>query len=177
VSGLTVIPLHVLLSGDGVSVHTVDNLLALPISLFPLSKLQQVFRLDLEQAAFDGGGATQPPQQARQSEHEFSLDRRLRVIVGGHDQFEGRIVIGIFQRVDHGFCGQAMTKRILPRLSFALFGEGTRAQTRGWPRFEITSSSGLRATNWLRFVILTPISDGAGSAAKMTSIERCADRG
>jgi hypothetical protein len=64
-----------------------------------------MFRLDLEQAALDGGGATQPPQQARQSEHEFPLDSRLCIIVGGHGHFEGRIVLGIFQRVDHGFGG------------------------------------------------------------------------
>jgi len=48
-------------SREGVSVHAVDNLLALLTNLFPLSKLQQVFRLDLEQAALDGGGAAQPP--------------------------------------------------------------------------------------------------------------------
>jgi hypothetical protein len=46
---------------EGVSIHAVDNLLALLMSLSPLSKLQQVFRLDLEQAALDGRGATQPP--------------------------------------------------------------------------------------------------------------------
>jgi hypothetical protein len=39
-------------------------------------------------------------------------------------------VLGIFQRVDRGFCRQAMTKRILPRLSFAFCGHGTHAQTR-----------------------------------------------
>jgi hypothetical protein len=75
-----VILMHVLFRREGVSVHAVDDLLALLVSLSPLSKLQQMFRLDLEQAALDGGGPTQPPQQARQPEHEFSLDRRLRVI-------------------------------------------------------------------------------------------------
>jgi hypothetical protein len=39
-----------------------------------LAKLQQVLRLDLEQAALDGGGATQPPQQARQSQNQFPFD-------------------------------------------------------------------------------------------------------
>jgi hypothetical protein len=38
------------------------------------------------------------------------------------------------------------------------------------------SSSGLRATNWLRFVILTPVSDG-GPVAKMTPVELCVDSG
>ena len=31
------------------------------MGLSTLAKLKQVFRLDLEQAALDGGGATQPP--------------------------------------------------------------------------------------------------------------------
>jgi hypothetical protein len=53
--------LHVFFRHDGISVHAVENLLALLMSLSPLSKLQQVFRLDLEQAALDGGGTTQPP--------------------------------------------------------------------------------------------------------------------
>jgi hypothetical protein len=56
-----VVLLHVLIRRAGVSVRAVDNLLALLMSLSPLSKLQQMFRLDLEQAALDGGGATQPP--------------------------------------------------------------------------------------------------------------------
>ena len=90
-----------------------------------LPELKQVFRLDLEQSALDGGRATQPPQQARQSENQFSFDRRLRVVVGCNGHFEGRIVLGIFQRVDHGFSREAMTERIL-----ALFGDRTRAQTR-----------------------------------------------
>jgi hypothetical protein len=54
----------------------------------------------------------------------------LRIIVGGHGQFERRIVFGIFKRVDHGFSRQAVTKRILPRLSLAVFDDGTRAQAR-----------------------------------------------
>jgi hypothetical protein len=115
---------------EGVSVHAVDDLLALRVRLSPLSKLQQVFRLDLEQATLDGGGATQPPQQARQSEHEFSLDRRWRVIVGGDGHLEGRIVLRIFQRVDHGLCREAMTDGILSRLSLAVFGDRTGAQPR-----------------------------------------------
>jgi hypothetical protein len=41
-TGFVVILLRVLFSGEGISVHAVDNLLALLMSLFPLSKLQQV---------------------------------------------------------------------------------------------------------------------------------------
>jgi hypothetical protein len=57
-----VILLHALWRREGALVHAVDNLLALLVNLSPLSKLQQMLRLDLEQAALDGGGATQPPQ-------------------------------------------------------------------------------------------------------------------
>jgi hypothetical protein len=109
---LTRLP-RVIFGCDSVSVHAVDDFLALLTDLPTLAELQQVFRLDLEQAALDGGGATQPPQEACQSEHEFSLDGRLCIIVGGHGHLEGRIVLRIFQRIDHGFCGQAMTKGIL----------------------------------------------------------------
>jgi hypothetical protein len=63
------------------------------MSLFPCSKLQQMFRLDLEQAALDGGGATQPPQQTWKSQHQFSLDGRLRVIVRHDGHFEGRVIL------------------------------------------------------------------------------------
>jgi hypothetical protein len=58
---VVVILLHVLFRREGISVHAVDNLLALLISLSPLPKLQQMPGLDLEQAALDGGGPTQPP--------------------------------------------------------------------------------------------------------------------
>ena len=51
-----------------------DNLLMLLMGPPALAKLKQMFRLDLEQAVLDGGGATQPPKEARQSEHEFSFE-------------------------------------------------------------------------------------------------------
>jgi len=55
--GLVVILLRVLFR----RVHTVDDPLALSMGLFSFSKLQQMFRLDLEEAALDGGRASQPP--------------------------------------------------------------------------------------------------------------------
>src|SRR5947209_2683946 len=73
-TGLVVILMHLLFRCQGFSVHAFDNLLALLTTLPPLSKLQQMPGLDLEQAALDGGGATQPPQQTCQSEHEFFLN-------------------------------------------------------------------------------------------------------
>jgi hypothetical protein len=60
-NGLIVIQSLVLLGREGVSVHAVDDLLAVLMSLSPPPKLKQVFRLDSEQAALDSGGATQPP--------------------------------------------------------------------------------------------------------------------
>jgi hypothetical protein len=56
-----VILLHVLFSGEGVSVYAIDHLRTLSIDLPTLAKLKQVFRLDLEQAALDGRGAARPP--------------------------------------------------------------------------------------------------------------------
>jgi hypothetical protein len=52
---------HIVFGRDGVSVYGVDDFLALLMGLLPLPELKQVFRLDLEQAALDGGGTTQPP--------------------------------------------------------------------------------------------------------------------
>jgi hypothetical protein len=73
-TGLVVILLPILFRGEAVSVRAVDDLRTLLMGQPTLAKLKQMFRLDLEQAALDGGGATQPPQQTCQSEHEFSLD-------------------------------------------------------------------------------------------------------
>jgi hypothetical protein len=53
---------NVLFRGEAVSVRAVDDLRRLLMGLPPFAKLKQVFRLDLEQAALDGGGATQPTQ-------------------------------------------------------------------------------------------------------------------
>ncbi len=77
------------------------------VSLRP--KMQELAGLEPKEAGLDGTGATQSPQDARQSEDQFSFDSRLRVIVGCHRHFESRIVFGIFQRIDHGFCSQPMT--------------------------------------------------------------------
>ena len=45
----------------GVAIYAVDDPLAFPMGLSLLSELQQVCRLNLEEAALDGGGAAQPP--------------------------------------------------------------------------------------------------------------------
>jgi hypothetical protein len=60
-TGLVVILRPVLFRGEAVSVRAVDDLRTLLMGLSTLAKLKQVFRLDLEQAALDGGRATQPP--------------------------------------------------------------------------------------------------------------------
>jgi hypothetical protein len=38
----------------------------------------------------------------------------LRIIIGCDSHFEGRIILGIFQRIDYGIRGQAMAEGILP---------------------------------------------------------------
>src|SRR5215472_15751242 len=98
--------------------------------LSPLPKLKQMLCLDLEQTALNRGGPTQPPQEACQSEHEFSFDGRLRVVVGRDSEFKGCIVLGIFQCIDHGFCSQAMSDGIEARAPLSLFGHRSGAEPR-----------------------------------------------
>ena len=76
--------MNVLFRREGVAVHAVDNLLALLMNLSPLSKLQQAFRLDLEQAvlaarklskigASDGllrSEKPSPPESSSTAEHQ-----------------------------------------------------------------------------------------------------------
>ena len=85
--------MHVRFRREGVSVHAVDDLLALRVSLSPLAKLQQMFRLDLEQAALHPAIETDALQQqvvvrivrqAPDPELPEPLDRVLNVS-GGSD--------------------------------------------------------------------------------------------
>src|ERR1700758_3369936 len=100
------------------------------MTLAPLPKLQELLRLSLKKSGLDARGATQSPQQAYQSQHQFSFDRRLRVVVRSDGHFECRIVPGIFERADDGFCSQAMTKRVSTRSLLALFGDKACVLTR-----------------------------------------------
>jgi hypothetical protein len=59
-AGFVAIRVHVRFGRER-SVRAVDDLRALSMGLPTLAKLKQMFRLDLEQTALDGGGATQPP--------------------------------------------------------------------------------------------------------------------
>jgi len=77
-----------------------------------LTKLQKLARLFLEQPSLNGRRTTQSPQQACESEHQFSFDRRLRIVVRSHRHFESRIIVGVFKSIDHGFSRQPMTKRV-----------------------------------------------------------------
>jgi hypothetical protein len=43
------------------------------------------------------------------SEHQFSLDSRLGIVVGCDGHLEGRIVLGIFRCTNHSFCGKPVT--------------------------------------------------------------------
>ena len=83
------------------------------------------------EAALGPGGTAQPPQQASQSQNEFSLDGRLRIVVGSDGHLKRRIVLlGIFEGIDHGFCGQPMTDGILPGSSLAFLGHRPSAELR-----------------------------------------------
>src|SRR5438552_943568 len=117
-------------SGNCIAVETVDELLSLLMGMSRAPKLQHMPGLDFEQAALDRRGATQPPQRACQPEYQFSFDRRLRVIVSRDSHFEGGIVLGTFQRIDHGFCGKPMSDGILSGPFLAFFGDRTGAELR-----------------------------------------------
>jgi hypothetical protein len=89
-----------------------------------------VASVKLKQTGFDGGGAPQSPQQARQPKDQLSFNGGLRVIVGGHGHLKRRIVLSVFQRRDYGLSRQAVTHGVLARPCLALVGDGTGAQTR-----------------------------------------------
>ena len=57
----------------------------------------QLLSLNLEQSGFRNRGAAQPPQNARQSQHKFALDNRLRIIVGGDGGLECFVIFGILK--------------------------------------------------------------------------------
>ena len=133
----------------------IDDILA---SLSSLPDLQEMPRLDLEQAAVDrgcrGSRLTDLPVSVRVLFRQRIVHRSRR-----RPQSKRRIVLAIFQRIDHGFCGQPMTNGIPPGKFFCL----PRSQAwcwavrcGGWPRFAERRLSCLRANHWLRFVILKP---------------------
>jgi hypothetical protein len=61
ICGLLLILRHVIFGYDGISVHVIDNILALSVNLSPLPSLQQIARLVLEESGLNGSGATQSP--------------------------------------------------------------------------------------------------------------------
>jgi len=62
-TGLVAIRLQVLFRDEAVSLRAVDDRRTRLTGLPTLAELQQVFRMDLEETALDGGRATQPPQE------------------------------------------------------------------------------------------------------------------
>jgi hypothetical protein len=69
----------------------------------PLLILPQMFSLNFKQAGFHGRGAAQAPQHTSQSQHEFTLDGGLSVIIGDDSCFELPVVFGIFPQSDDSF--------------------------------------------------------------------------
>jgi len=51
-------------------------------------EFDQVVSLNFEQACFYVCGSAQPPQQTRQPQYQFALDRRLSIVVGNDRGFE-----------------------------------------------------------------------------------------
>ena len=52
------------------------------------------------------------------SRQEFSCpdscSRKIQTLASFHRHLKRCIVLGVFQRIDHGFCGQTVPDRILP---------------------------------------------------------------
>ena len=89
------------------------------------------------EAALGPGGTEQPPQQACQSQNEFSLDGRLRIGVGSDGHLESCIVVGVFQCIGHGFSGEPVTVGICPGPAFLpplVTGQVLAARCGDWPR-------------------------------------------
>ena len=76
-------------------------------------------RLDREQAGFHGCGAAQPPQCTGEPKDELAFHGGLSIVVGDDGGFEGLVVLGIFQRADHGLGGEAVAYRIAAGLFLA----------------------------------------------------------
>jgi hypothetical protein len=77
--------------------------------------------LNFEQAGFNCGGTTQPPQQTRQPEHQFPLNGRLGIVISNNDGFEGFVIVGIFKRTDHRLGRQPMADSVATGLQLAFF--------------------------------------------------------
>ena len=74
--------------------------------------LARVVSHQFEQRRLDAGRAAQPPQHARQAQHQLALDGRFGVVVGCHRGFEGLVIVGILKRGNDGLGGKAMAQRI-----------------------------------------------------------------
>ena len=70
--------------------------------------VMQLLNLNLEQSGFHSRGTPQPPQNARQSQHELALDSRLRIIVGGDCCFERFIIFGVLKCTSDCLGGKPM---------------------------------------------------------------------
>jgi hypothetical protein len=63
---------------------TSNDLTGIRKQLAVLPIVMQALSLNLEQSGFHSRGAAQPPQNARQSQHELALDNGLNVALAVH---------------------------------------------------------------------------------------------
>ena len=77
-----------------------------------------------------GWGATKPPWQACQSQYEFTLDGGLGIKVGCHRQFEGLVILWIFQDIDNRFGREPVADSVAAGALPAGFGLWACAVTR-----------------------------------------------
>jgi hypothetical protein len=83
--------------------------------------------LDLEKTGLDGCRAAQPPQQTGQPQDEFTLNGRLRIVVGSHGRLEGLVVFRILHTLNDSLCCQTMADGIATGAPVSCFARWARA--------------------------------------------------
>src|SRR5262249_57105516 len=72
-------------------------------------------RLIYNRSVSHSRGAARPPEDARQSQHDFALDRRLSIIIGSDRCLECLVIFGVFQRANDRLSCKAMAKGVAAR--------------------------------------------------------------
>jgi hypothetical protein len=63
-------------------------------------------RLHLQEISLDRDDPPQSPAQRSQPQHEFALDRGLRIVVSDYRSLECAVISAVLQAVDHPLRGQ-----------------------------------------------------------------------
>src|SRR6516164_331526 len=106
--------------------YCVNNVPSIREQLAVLPIVMQLLSLNLEQSSFHSRGAAQPPQNARQSQHKFALDSRLRIIIRDESGLERLVIFSVLQCANDGLGCESMADGIAARclLASVCFGPG-----------------------------------------------------